>query len=624
MPLPTQTVRFGPFQLDLRAAELQHNGTKIKLPEQPFQILAELVAHPGEVVTREELRQRLWRSDTFVDFDHGLNTAVKRLRELLGDSAEDPRYIETLPRHGYRLMVPVEKPEPFASPIFRAFLRRRKTWLAVSVLIIAAVVAGVLSRQRLIELFRPVKVESLAVLPLENLSGNPEEEYFADGMTEALITELGKVSALRVISRQSVMQYKGTTKPVPQIAQELRVDAVVEGSALRTGQKVRITTQLVQANPERHLWSESYERDLSDVITLQREVTHAIVREISVTLTPQERVSVSAARTVNPDAYEDYLKGLFYWSQRTPESLRKSAEYFQQSIAKDPSYAPAYASLAEFFQVSSQYGVLTSKESLPKAKAAAMKALALDDSLAEAHAALADALGEDYDWKAAEAEYRRALELNPGSARVHYLYSLGFLTPLGRHAEAIAEMQRAQELDPLSLIISANLGTTFMLDRQFDQAIQQCRRTLEMDPHFVPARGALALAYEGKGMLEETIREMQKVLADSYAPQTVSQLARAYALAGKRAEALKVMAELNQLSGRAYVSSYDVATVYVALGENDRAFAELEHAYDEHSERLIWLGVDWRFDDLHSDPRFQSLLRRMNLPQRGSEATGRK
>ena len=611
-PLPAHAVRFGSFQLDLRAAELCHDGTKIKLPEQPFQILTELVQHPGEVVTREELRQRLWRSDTFVDFEHGLNTAVKRLREALGDSAENPRYIETLPRHGYRLIVPVEKAE---SAISAAANRRQTIWLAVTALLVVAVAAGVVWRQRLLERFRLVKIESLAVLPLENLSGDPEEEYFADGMTEALITELGKVHALRVISRQSVMQYKGTNKPVPQIARELHVDAVVEGSALRAGEKVRITTQLVQANPERSLWSESYERNLRDVILLQREVTQAIAHEIRVTLTPQERTWVSAARPVNRDAYEAYLKGLFYWSQRTPESLRESSEYFQQSIAKDPGYAPAYASLAEFYSASSQYGVLTSKESLPKAKAAAMKALALDGSLAEAHAALADALVEDYDWKNAETEYRRALELNPGSARVHYLYSLGFLTPLGRHAEAIAEMQRAQELDPLSLIINANLGATFMLARQFDQAIQQSRRTLEMDPHFVPARGNLALAYQGKGMLEETIRETQKVLADSYAPQPVSQLARAYALAGKRAEALKMMAGLKELSKQAYVSSYDVATVYVALGQKDRALTELEHAYDEHSERLIWLGVDWRFDDLHSDPRFQDLLRRMNFPQ---------
>ncbi len=611
MPLPAQTVRFGPFQLDLRAAELRHNGTKAKLPEQPFQILCELVEHPGEVVTREELRQRLWRSDTFVDFEHGLNTAVKRLREALGDSAENPRYIETLPRHGYRLMVAVEKPEP---AILEVSHRWRNIWLAISAVLVAAIAAGVVWQQRLLDRLHPVKIESLAVLPLENLSGNPEEEYFADGMTEALITELGKVHALRVISRQSVMHYKGTNKTVPQIARELQVDAVVEGSALRVNDKVRITTQLVRADPERHLWSESYERNFSDVIALQHEVTQAITREIRVRLTPLQEVSTGPAHPVNRDAYDAYLKGLFYWSQRTPESLRKSAEYFQQAIAKDPGYAPAYASLADFYGVSSQYGVMTSKESLPKAKAAALKALELDGSLAEAHTALADALVEDYDWNAAETEYRRALELNPSSARTHYSYGIGFLSPLGRHAEAISEMQRAQELDPLSLIINANLGTTFVLARRYDDAIQQCLRTLEMDPHFVPARGALALAYQGKGLFQENLAEVQKAVADSYAPQTVAALARAYALLGNTTEALKIMADLNQLAMRTYVSPYDVATVDAALGEKDRALAELERAYGEHSERLIWLRVDWRFDGLHSDPRFQDLLRRMNFP----------
>ncbi|MBZ5612686.1 MAG: winged helix-turn-helix domain-containing protein, partial [Acidobacteriia bacterium] len=303
----------------------------------------ELVEHPGEVVTREELRQRLWRSDTFVDFEHGLNTAVKRLRELLGDSAENPRYIETLPRHGYRLMVPVEKQEPAASATSKASLGRRSLWLAVTAVIIVAFAAAMVSRSRLLERFRPVKIESLAVLPLENLSGNPEEEYFADGMTEALITELGKVHALRVISRQSVMHYKGTNKTVPQIARELHVDAVVEGSAMRTANKVRITTQLVQASSERHLWSESYERDLSDAITLQREIGQAIAREIRITLSPREQQSLAHARPVSTEAYEAYLKGRYYNDRASVEDMRKAREWFQRAIEKDPQYAPAYA-----------------------------------------------------------------------------------------------------------------------------------------------------------------------------------------------------------------------------------------------------------------------------------------
>jgi TolB-like protein/DNA-binding winged helix-turn-helix (wHTH) protein len=352
MSLPAQNVRFGPFQLDLRAAELRRDGTKIKLPEQPFQILAELVEHPGEVVTREELRQRLWRSDTFVDFEHGLNTAVKRLREALGDSAESPRYIETLPRHGYRLMVPVER----AEPVTPTFARRWKVVAVVSALLVLATAAALVWKFGIREHFHPVRIESLAVLPLESLSGNSDEEHFADGMTEALITELGKVHAVRVISRQSVMHYKGTNKTVPQIAKELNVDAVVEGSAMRAAGRVRITIQLVQANQERHLWSESYERKLSDVIALQREVSRAIVGEIQGKLASRERAYVINAPAVNPEAYEDYLRGRYhyehrgrYFDEHRPLGLDQAISYFQQAIAKDPSYAPAYAWLARCY-----------------------------------------------------------------------------------------------------------------------------------------------------------------------------------------------------------------------------------------------------------------------------------
>ena len=318
-PLSAHTVRFGPFQLDLRAAELHHNGSRTKLPEQPFQVLVALLEHPSEVVTREELRQRLWGSDTFVDFEQGLNTAVKRLREL-GDSAEKPQYIETVPRHGYRLMVAVEKPEATSTAIRKSHVRRRSIWLMVSALLVVVAVAGIIWRQQLLERFRPVKIESLAVLPLANLSGNPEEEYFADGMTEALITDLGKVHALRVISRQSVMQYKGTNKPVSQIARELHVDAVVEGSAMRAGDKVRITAQLVLANPERHLWSESYQRDLRDVLALQGDVARAIVSEIKIKVTPQEHARLASRRPVNPEALDAYLKGTYSMNRLEGES----------------------------------------------------------------------------------------------------------------------------------------------------------------------------------------------------------------------------------------------------------------------------------------------------------------
>ena len=387
----------------------------------------------------------------------------------------------------------------------------------------------------------------------------------------------------------------------------------------RSGSRVRITAQMIRGATDQHLWAESYERDLRDILGLQDEVAHAIAQRVASKLNPTNQMDRERARPVEPEAYEAYLKGVYYWNKRTPETLKKSAEYFQQAIAKDPDYAPAYASLAGFYNSASGYSVLTPEESLPKARAAALKALEIDSSLAEAHAALAESLSNDHDWKAAETEFRRALELNPNSAQVHYWYGFAFLSPLGRHAEAISEMERARALDPLSLMINANLGSTLFLARQYDQAIQQCLRTLEMDPHFAPAHFYLAWAYQGKGMFDEAVTEMQKAMADSGEngtnPQFLSQLTRAYALAGKRAEALQTMAKLDQLSKRIYVSSYDRATISVALGERDRALAELEHAYEEHDERMIWLSIDPRFEGLHSDPRFQDLLRRMNFPQ---------
>lgn len=491
--------------------------------------------------------------------------------------------------------------------------------LLVAALVIALYVGG--WRDRLLRQGGGPQISSLAVLPLANFSRDPEQDYFADGMTEALITDLAKTAELRVISRTSVMHYKGTQKSLPEIARELDVDAVVEGSVQRSGSRVRITAQLIRGATDQHLWAESYERDLRDILGLQDEVAHAIAEQVESKLRPQNQMRPEHHGPVKPEAYEAYLKGIYYWNKRTPESLNKSAEYFQQAIAQDPAYAPAYVGLAEFYQASGRYGVLTPKESLPNAKAAAMKALEIDSSLAEAHTALASALVTDYDWKAAETEFRRALELNPGSARVHYYYSFLFLNPLGRHTEAISEMQRARELDPLSPLINASLGDTFFLAGQSDKAIQQCLRTLEMEPHFGGAHVYLAWAYQQKGMFEKAVTEMQEAVTNSgdsrmeASPQEVSQLARAYALAGRRTEALQVLEKLNQLSKRLYVSSYDRATVYIALGERDRALAELQHAYEERSERLPWLNVDTRFEELHSDPRFQDLLHRLNFPQ---------
>ncbi len=517
---------------------------------------------------------------------------------------------------------------PTAGAPVHAIQPKRRKAIAKAVMIGVVAVVFVVSslsvlnfgswRDRLSGHVGEAQIKSLAVLPLANLSHDPEQDYFADGMTEALITGLAKITELRVISRTSVMHYKGVQRLLPEIARELNVDAVVEGSVQRSGNRVKITAQLIRAATDQHLWAESYERDLRDVLGLQDEVASTIAQRVESKLRPSNQVPSERRGSVKPEAYEAYLKGLYYINKRTPESLRKSEEYFQQAIAKDPGYAPAYASLADFYNLANNYTILTPNESLPKARAAAMKALEIDSSLAEAHTALAIALVNDYDWNDAGNEFRRALELNPGSAQGHYWYSLVFLTSLGRHREAISEMQRARQLDPLSLITNANLGTILFNARQYDQAIQQCLRTLEMDPHFATAHYNLALAYEQKGMFEDAIREMQEAIADygDGGMDLLAHLARAYALAGKRAEARQTITRLNRLSKQIHdSSSYERATVYLAVGQKDLALAQLQRAYEERSGQLIWLGTDPNLDGLRSDPRFRALLRRMNLAE---------
>ncbi len=617
MSFPAQSVRFGPFQLDLRAAELHHNGNKTKLPEQPFQVLCELVEHPGEVVTREELRQRLWRSDTFVDFEHGLNTAVKRLRELLGDAAENPRYIETLPRHGYRLMVPVEKPEPVGSAISQAPVCWPKIWLLVSTVVVAAIVAGVLWRQRLLERFHPFKIESLAVLPLENLSGNPEEEYFADGMTEALITELGKVHALRVISRQSVMQYKGASKTVPQIARELHVDAIVEGSALRADGKVRITTQLVRANPEQHMWSESYERNLTDIIALQREVTQAIAREIRVTLTPQEQQSLARTRPVSVNAYEAYLKGRYHYDKLSVEDRWKAREWFQRAIDDDPDYAPAYAGLAWTYTLAGG-GAWTGsvRDAYKTERSLAEKAIALDGTVAEAHAVLADVMrGYEWDWRGAEDEYKQSIGLNPNSAQAHGEYA-EMLSLLGRHEEALREARLAQQLDPVSPLMSSQVGYAFYWARRYDEAIEQFQKTLELDRNHPRAYYGLGRTYLEKGMGQEALLALERGNSLFFAGQRPDGiLGYVYGALTQRAKALRVADQLKILQRQGDPdATFDLARVYAGLGDKDRALEFLRMAYEEHYPSMEVIKVDPQFDRLRSDPRFQDLVRRINFP----------
>jgi serine/threonine-protein kinase len=462
------------------------------------------------------------------------------------------------------------------------------------------------------------KIESLAVLPLDNLSHDPAQDYFADGMTEELISDLGQIEALRVISRTSVMQYKGAKKPLPQIARELNVDAVIEGSVLRAGNRVRISAQLIQAKPEKHLWAKNYERDLGDVLALQSEVAGAIANEIKIKVTPQEQARLANARPVNPDAHEAYLKGRFYWNLRRTAGVKKGLEYFQQAIAKDPGYALAYTGLADSYILLGTYGSMAPKEAYPRAKEAALRALELDATLGEAHDSLGTAKTDyEWDWVGAEKEFKRAIELSPGYATAHQRYAY-FLTVMGRFNEAIAEAKRAHELDPLSPMINASVGMDLFHARRYDEAIAQFRSALELNPGLVQARDYLCLAYAQQKLYEQALSECQKATALRHMDPRVSpNIARVYAAEGKRTEALNITARAEEVSKRTYVpceGGNAYVALYAALGDTDKAFAQLEKAYEDRCEPLVYLKVNPLSDPLRSDPRFQDLLRRMNFP----------
>jgi eukaryotic-like serine/threonine-protein kinase len=483
--------------------------------------------------------------------------------------------------------------------------------LALALILIASNVAG--WRDRLLGHSRTPQIRSLAVLPLENLSGDPAQEYFADGMTDALITDLGKISALRVISRTSVMQYKGGRKPLRAIARDLGLDAAVEGSILRSGGHVQIMARLIQAKTDTQIWSQSYERDIQDALKLQSQVAQAIADEIRIKLTPEEQARIKTTHKVNPEAFDAYLKGRHYWEERTEEGLNKSLEYFTKAIEEDPTYARAYAGLADSYATLGNNRFLPPNESFPKAKVAASKSLQMED-LAEAHASLAFSLWNyDLDWDAVERQYKLAIELNPGYPTAYHWYS-GYLSGMGRHAEAIAAIRKARELDPLSPRINANVGFILYFARQYEQAVEELQRALQIDPGNAAAYFYLGMTFSQRGEYQQAIEALEKSrqLLNS-SPESVLELAFTYAVAGKRKEARQM---LNQLMGQpnpSYIPALWVARIYGALNEKEKAFQWLQKAYDERSPQLPFLKVDPRLDMLRSDPRFQDLLRRMNL-----------
>jgi TolB-like protein/DNA-binding winged helix-turn-helix (wHTH) protein/Tfp pilus assembly protein PilF len=633
--------RFDQFELDLRTAEIYKEGKRIKLQDQPCQVLALLTERPGELVTREELQKRLWPNYTFVDFDHGVNIAINKLRDALGDSAEHPRFIETLPRRGYRWLAPVEcvgdisanvrvtvpvgAPREVRSspggaseavPVSKVRLLPAAATSGIAFLFVLALLftfdVGKL-RTQLLGSAVPVRIQSVAVLPLENLSLEPEQEYFADGMTEELIASLAKIGALHVTSRTSVTRYKRTNKSLLQIARELNVDGIVEGTVQRSGDRVRITAQLISARTDHHLWAESYDRELKDVLALQDEVARAIANEIKITLTPQEQMSLTAVRPVNPRAYEAYLKGRYHWNKRTAEGIKKASDYFQQAINQQSNYGLAYSGLADCNSGLAWHGFASSTEALPRAKAAALKAIEIDPTSGEAHASLALVLSHQRDWAEAENEFMHALQLSPRYASAHHWYG-DYLSIAGRQEEALAEAKRAFELDPLSPMINTWLGLRYYHARRYDEAIEQGRKILEFDPSFAPAHLLLGQAYVQKGLQAEAISELQSATSLSgESPIYMAQVGVAYAAAGRKTEALGVIDQLQKVARKSYVSSYGLAQIYAALGNKQQAMKWLQSAYDERAVWMAYLKVDPVLDPVRSEPRFQELVRQMGL-----------
>jgi TolB-like protein/DNA-binding winged helix-turn-helix (wHTH) protein/Flp pilus assembly protein TadD len=615
---PPHIVHFGIFQIDLKSRELHKAGVKVKLQEQPFRVLALLVDRAGQVVTREELQQKIWPTDAYVAFDQGLNNAIKKVRDALGDSADSPRFIETLARHGYRFVAPVGAVLQRPSEPSRVRFGVRTHWKpAVIGLACASLLAALAywewhgsttragpSSEKVI----------LAVLPFDNLSRDPDQDFFSDGLTEEMIAQLGKLNPerLTLISRGSVAKYKDSRLAANQIGRELHADYLVQGSVRRASDRVRITVQLIQVRDQTDLWAESYDRELKDILTLQDSVSRTIANQIHITLTPEQQTRLRGAN-LDPEAYEAYLKGRYYWNKRTGDGLQRALIYFQQAISKDPTYGAAYSGLADCNSGLAWHGFKSPAEALPKANAAALKAIEIDPQSAEAHASLGLVLTHRWDWAGAEAEFKHALRLNPRYANAHHWYG-DYLSIMGRHDEALLEARRALELDPLNLMIGTWVGRRYYLARNYELAIEQGRNTEELDANFAAAHLLLGENYVQVGQYEQGFAELQTAASLSgNSPLYLAQVAVAHALAGRRPEALQIVAQLQTISSTRYVSPYGVAQIYAALNDKERTFKWLQIAYDDRAVWMSYLAVDPVFDSLRSDPRFQDLLRRVRL-----------
>ena len=620
-------LRVGTWLVQPGLNTISQNGTSRQLEPKVMEVLVCLAQHPGETLAKEQLLKSVW-PDTFVS-DDVLVRSISAIRRAFEDDARESRFIQTIAKRGYRLVAPVQpvngywglapqvsKASAAKDPVFA----RRGLRLGITIGITATVALLILLALAPTNRWRTVagkgdipRIRSIAVLPLQNLSGDPGQEYFAEGLTDQLITDLARIAGLRVISRTSIMGYTRTSKRTPAIARELGVDGIVEGTVERDHGRVRIRVQLINAHTDEHFWAASYDSDGNDAFRLEADVASDVAHQIGHRLT--EKGSESPTQGIPAPVYEEYLKARYYWNKRTPEGLTKAITQFERVIRQAPRFAPAYSGLADCYNVLTVYEDAMPAETFSKAKAAAMKALELDERLGDAHASLGEIYFRfDWDWEAAETEFRRAIELEPGYSTAHHWYA-EYLVAMGRYDEGIAETEKALELDPLSLIINADAGWFFDMAGKHDRALLQLRRTMELEPRFSPTHLYLGEAYLRKKMYPEAIaayRDSASLGDSSYS----APLGYAFGRVGKRAEARKI---IEQLHRRPNMSPTSIAIVYAGLGDKDRAFALLERAFKDHDDSLIYIRSQTFFDPLRSEPRFQALLRRMAFPpERGS------
>jgi len=630
-----EKIRFGPFELDPKAGELRHGRRRVRLQERPLKMLVALLATPGEVVTREELRARLWPAKVFVDFDNGLNNAVNKLRTALGDSAAKPEYIETVGRRGYRFIgsvvpeaetppvgsspPPMEDTEAASAAIGAApqpppelsipsparFDRRLVTLVVAGLATIAAIYAALIFERSDSGDALP-RIDSLAVLPLANLSSDPEQEYFSDGMTDALISQLAGIRSLRVISRQSVMQYKGSATPMPQLARELDVSAIIEGTVQKDADRVRISVQLIHAPTDRHLWAAEYARPLDDVIGLQSEIARTVAREVAATLTPEDTARLAHSDTIDPEAYDLYLRGRFFWAKRTEEALHRAVDYFERAIAVQPDFARAHAALAETYAPLAGVGFMHPDLAARKMRAAAEHALEIDPDLVEGLTALgACAAFHEWNWAEGERLFLRALEVNPNYVVTHMWYGL-WLERQGRQAENLRARERAVQLDPLGGAAVAGYGSALFLNGRLDDAISVLQKTLEIDPGNPQLLSNLAAIHASLGRYDEAIDEFERA-------GELGHLGNTYGIAGRTDEASAVLADLDRRAEQRYVPPYAFALVHVGLGNTSAGLDELERAFQLRDTTMSSIKVAPELAPLRNEPRFIALLERMGL-----------